>query len=136
MTVTTTRTNPSAWGPSTRTFGISSMSKNYSRLAAASQIETIYQSISDSNAYRVYINAANGPPEGGPHEYAKQYVGAGFSRTRLVTGDSRLLGRFRRDVAPLLFHPLHHLRHVVGKKQSIFHETLFDLTGGCEVRLA
>ena len=59
MTVTTTRTNPRTWGPGTTTFGVSSISKNYSRLRRTSQIETIYQTISNSNGLAVYINATN-----------------------------------------------------------------------------
>jgi hypothetical protein len=59
MTVTTTRTNPCTWGPDTTTFGVSSMFSNYNRLQRTSQIETIYQSISDFDSLAVYINMTN-----------------------------------------------------------------------------
>ena len=59
MTVTMTRTNPCTWGPDTTTFGVSSMFSNYNRLQRTSQIETIYQSISDFDSLAVYINMTN-----------------------------------------------------------------------------
>ena len=67
MTVTTTRTEPSAWGPSTRTFDISSMCKELQLFSRrGSQIETIYQTITKSNGYSVYINSVNGPATRNP----------------------------------------------------------------------
>ena len=127
-------------GPDTRTFGVSSMFWNYNRLRRTSQIETIYQTISNYNALVVYINTTNTATA----TERDTLKGVPYTRT-IVCGNSAVQGTpFRASLllrrlhgrgTPLLFHPFHHLRQIFRKEQPILHQRVRDFSRRSEIRV-